>query len=92
MAMELRAEVTVSTPVGLHARPAALLVSEAMKYPASLQVESGDRRANAKSILQVLALGVKGHGRVTLVAGGERAEEALQALVRLLETGLGDTP
>lgn len=92
MAMELRTEVTVSTPVGLHARPAALLVREAMKYPASLWVEAGDRRANAKSILQVLALGVKGYGRVTLVAGGERAEEALQALVRLVESGLCDHP
>ncbi|MEW6522719.1 MAG: HPr family phosphocarrier protein [Bacillota bacterium] len=90
--MEYRADVTVVNQVGLHARPAANLVKEAMKYPAKIRIEAGDRKADAKSILQVLALGVKKDTTVTLVAEGERAEEALGALVTFIASGLGEGP
>lgn len=90
--MSYRTEVRVSNRVGLHARPAATLVKEAMKYPCRLALEFEGRSANAKSILDVLALGVSKDGLVTVVAEGSGAEEAVAGLVKFIEDGLGELP
>ncbi|MGE5590508.1 MAG: HPr family phosphocarrier protein [Bacillota bacterium] len=84
----VESRVTVVSPVGLHARPAALLVQEAAKYDCHLILEYGRRRANAKSILQVLALGVKNGEEVRICAEGKGEEEAIVALERLCRAGL----
>lgn len=84
----VESRVTVLSRVGLHARPAALLVQEAAKFDCHLVLECGPRRANAKSILQVLALGVKNGEEVRIFAEGQGEEEALNALERLCQTGL----
>ena len=66
--------------VDLHARPAAGFVRTAMGFVASIQVASGEREADAKSLLSVLALGAKGGTEIRLTASGEDAEAALDAL------------
>lgn len=88
MALMVEARVVVRTGVGLHARPAALLVQEAVKHPCRVSIEYGGKRADAKSILQVLALGVKDGEEVVLRAEGEGESEALAALVHLFAEGL----
>jgi phosphocarrier protein HPr len=77
------AQMTVETGVGLHARPAALLVGEARKYPCRLTVEHNGNVADAKSILQILGLGVRDHETVTIRADGDGEETALSALHEL---------
>jgi phosphotransferase system HPr (HPr) family protein len=72
--------VTLPDGVDLHARPAADFVRTAMGFRADIQVAAGDREANAKSLLSVLALGAKGGTDVRLTAAGDDAEAALQAL------------
>ncbi|MBE3519725.1 MAG: HPr family phosphocarrier protein [Firmicutes bacterium] len=84
----VRATVKVKNKVGLHARPAALFVQEAMKYPCKIIVESDGKRADAKSILQVLALGVKCGQEISIITEGENEHTALQKLVSLVENGL----
>ena len=66
--------------VDLHARPAADFVRTAMGFVASIQVAAGEREADAKSLLSVLALGAKGGTEIRLTASGEDAEAALDAL------------
>jgi len=90
MAVEYRREVTVKNQVGLHARPAANLVKAAMKHPVRLRIEAGGRQADAKSILQVLGLGVKVGTTITVVGEGEGAPAAVDALVEFIAAGLGE--
>jgi phosphotransferase system HPr (HPr) family protein len=82
------ARVSVNTGVGLHARPAAALVVAARAHPCSLTVEYNGKVADAKSILQVLGLGVEDHETVTVRADGEGEDAALAAIIALFTRGL----
>lgn len=77
--------VAVPEGVGLHARPAALFVQAAAKLPLDVTVgKDGGPPVNAKSLLGVLGLDVRGGEQVVLRADGEGAEQALDALSELL--------
>ena len=78
-------------PAGLHARPAALFVQTASRFVSDLQVSHGQRRANAKSILSVLTLGVNQGAAITIRAEGSDAGQALAALQALVENNFGET-
>ena len=80
--MPTSSETLVSLPadVDLHARPAADFVRTAMRFSSAIVVGAGDREANAKSLLAVLALGAKAGTTLRLRADGEDAEGALDAL------------
>ncbi|MFZ5767155.1 MAG: HPr family phosphocarrier protein [Bacillota bacterium] len=85
----VEARVVVRTGVGLHARPAAMLVQEAARHSGcQVSIEHGGRKADAKSILQVLGLGVRDGEEVTIRVEGEAEEEVLAALVHLFGEGL----
>ncbi len=85
----VEARVIVRTGVGLHARPAALLVQEASKHRCKVTIEYHSKSADAKSILQVLALGAKDGEELVIRAEGEGESEVLAALVRLFAAGGG---
>jgi phosphotransferase system HPr (HPr) family protein len=72
--------------VDLHARPAADFVRAAMRFSADIRVTTGEREADAKSLLSVLALGAKGGTQVRLTAAGDDAEAALDALRECVTT------
>lgn len=78
---------------GLHARPAAVLVSEVKKYNANVAVQNLDRDTplvSAKSLMKVVALGVvKGH-RLRFVATGEQAQQAIAGIGEAINAGLGE--
>ena len=82
--------LTVHHKVGLHARPAALFVQKAKKFDCDIKVTHGKRQANAKSILNVLALGVNQEAVITICAEGEGANQALAALETLVESNFGE--
>lgn len=79
--------VTVQNTVGLHARPATFFVQKANAYKCSIWMEKGDRKVNAKSLLGVLSLGVMKGMSVTLVADGADENEAMDAIVELIDSG-----
>ena len=89
--MSASSEVTrsriVRLPAGvdLHARPAGALIRGAAKFEASVTLAIGDRTADAKSILQVLALGATGGTELTVSTAGPDASDALEAIAGLLE-------
>ncbi|TYL39080.1 HPr family phosphocarrier protein [Natronococcus pandeyae] len=79
--------VTVVPEDGLHARPAAKFVETANEYDADVRVAAdGDDPVDAASMLAVTSLGVASGDDVTIVAEGEEAEAALDALEELLST------
>ncbi len=82
-------DVVVRTGVGLHARPAAALVQEAAKHAGDVFLEFEGRTANAKSILEVLSLGVADGRKVLVRATGDGAEEVLSKVATLLGANPG---
>ena len=71
--------------VDLHARPAGALIRGAAKFESSVTLAAGTRTADAKSILQVLALGATGGSELTVSTAGPDASDALEAIAGLLE-------
>jgi phosphocarrier protein HPr len=84
--------VVVGSKVGLHARPAALFVQAASRLPVRVTVarEGGDP-VDARSILAVLGLDVRGGEEIVLAADGDGAEQALDELATLAARDL-DAP
>ena len=71
----------VADPVGLHARPAALLARLAATFDAEILVNGTD----AASVLEIMALGVKQGETVELRATGPQAAESIVALKEMIE-------
>ena len=82
--------VTVLNKVGLHARPATFFIQKSNEFKSSIWVEKDERRVNAKSLLGVLSLGIIGDTEITIIADGVDEEEAVNALVKLVESGFTD--
>ncbi|QZE12304.1 HPr family phosphocarrier protein [Mycoplasma sp. Ms02] len=76
----------IADPIGLHARPATLLVQAAAKYKSDSRIISGSREGNLKSIMNVMALGIKHGAEVTFRVTGEDEEEAVLAIEQALKT------
>ena len=81
---------TITHAVGLHARPAALFVQTAKRYAATITIHYGERKANAKSIVQVLTLAAKQGSDLTIQAEGDDAEQALHALRDLIAANFNE--
>ncbi|EEY37037.1 fused PTS fructose transporter subunit IIA/HPr protein [Vibrio mimicus] len=78
---------------GLHARPGAMLVAEAKKFESTIRVSNldGDGQiVNAKSLMKVIALGVKHNHQLQFSAEGPDADAALQAIGAAINAGLGE--
>ena len=77
-------EITATLPAGvdLHARPAAQFVRTALGFSAQIEVMTGERAADAKSLLSVLALGAKAGTTLRLRADGDDGPVALETLGR----------
>ena len=84
-------ETTATLPAGvdLHARPAAHFVRTALGFRSKVVVAAGEREADAKSLLSVLALGAKAGTTLRLRADGDDGPVAVEALGRCL-AGLTD--
>ena len=83
-------EVVVQNQVGLHARPATFFIQKANEFKASIWVEKEEHRVNAKSLLGVLSLGIVGNTAIRVIADGADEEAAVEALVKLVESGFAE--
>ena len=83
-------KVVIKNPTGLHLRPAGILCKEAMKYKSKITFKVRDNVANAKSVLSVLGSCVRSGDLIEFTCEGVDEEEALQALVSVVESGLGE--
>lgn len=80
-------EIVVQNQVGLHARPATFFIQKANEFKSSIWVEKEDRRVNAKSLLGVLSLGIVGNTEIRIIADGSDEQEAVDGLVKLIQSG-----
>ncbi|MEO6199691.1 MAG: dihydroxyacetone kinase phosphoryl donor subunit DhaM [Cryobacterium sp.] len=78
--------VTLMNKDGLHARPAAEFVKLAGTFDSEVRVNG----TNAKSLLGIMGLGLNRGASVEISATGEQAEESVNALVGLIESGFGE--
>ncbi len=81
---EQRVEIT--NKLGIHARPAALFVKEAGRYQSDIFVLKNGQEVNGKSIMGIMMLAVECGSEITIRAQGPDSEEAVQALVKLVES------
>ena len=70
----------VMDPVGIHARPAGLLVKEAMQYSCNITLEKEGKSVDAKRIMAVMGLGVKQGQDVTVKADGADEADAIASI------------
>ena len=85
--------IKVINPTGLHARPGSNFVDEAKKYSSKITIRRLDENedpVNAKSIAFVLSLGVGKGIEIELAADGPDEKEAVDTLIALIESGLGE--
>ena len=83
--------VTIKVDIGLHARPAALFVQTAKRMQSDIHLKHGEKEANAKSIMQVLTLGVKQYDQLEITTEGPDEKDAMQALIALVESDFCET-
>lgn len=82
--------IIIPNPTGLHARPSAVLAAAAKKFNADIQLQKGDQRANAKSLVSIMGLEVNRGDQICLVANGVDAAVAIESLLGQIKEGLGE--
>lgn len=86
----VRKELTIVNKLGLHARPAAMFVQLASKYASDITVERGTERVNGKSIMGIMMLAAGKGLKITVIAEGPDAAEAVAALEELVNNKFGE--
>lgn len=76
----------ITDPVGLHARPASITVAAATKFQANVTISAKGKTGNLKSIMNVMALGVKQGDEITIEATGADADDAIKAIEAAMKT------
>lgn len=84
----VKRDFAVTYEQGLHARPASTLVRITNKFKCRITLEKEGKQADAKSLLQILGLGVGRDNRITVIAEGEDEAEAITAIERFLKGDL----
>ncbi len=76
--------ITILDEKGLHARPATVFVKAASTFKSTVMVEANGKTADGKSLLNLLALGVKHGQEIKVITKGEDEEVALNQLCDIL--------
>jgi phosphocarrier protein HPr len=79
-------EVKVLNELGLHLRPAGMLVNVANRYKSEIMLEKEGEKVNAKSIMGVMMLGAEPSSILVISAEGDDAEAAVAAIEQLFTT------
>ena len=78
----------IKDEVGIHARPAGLLVKEAKKYQSKIKIVKGENSADATKLMMVMSLGVKCGEEVAVEVEGEDEETACKEMKAFFESNL----
>ena len=85
-----RAETEIVNKLGLHARASAKLTQMASSFPCEVWLERNGRRVNAKSIMGVMMLAAGMGSEVEIETDGAQEQEAMDALVALIDGKFGE--
>lgn len=86
----LQETLTITNNIGLHARPAALLVKAATAFKSDISLVKDGKEVNARSLLSLMGAAVKQGDTVILRVDGEDEQEALTAIAALIRNGFGE--
>ena len=78
----------ITDELGIHARPAGLLVKTALDFQANIKVRKGNKEADAKRLFSLMSLAVKKGEKIEVVAEGTDETEAIAAMEHFLKTHL----
>jgi phosphocarrier protein len=82
--MTIKKELIIKNKSGLHARPAAIFVQIANKYDCEIAIRKGKQKINGKSIMGIMMLAAEAGSKITIIAAGDDAQEAVRELEKLL--------
>lgn len=74
------AKYIIGNSLGIHARPAAEIAKVASQFKSDINLSSNDKKANAKSLLMIMAMGVKNGQELVVTANGDDEDKAIEAL------------
>ncbi|MFV0287895.1 MAG: HPr family phosphocarrier protein [Mycoplasmatales bacterium] len=80
----MKKEFIVTDPVGLHARPATLLVNEASKYASDIKIIVNEKEANLKSIMGVMSLGIGTNQTFIVEVADDSETEAIDGITKVI--------
>lgn len=83
-------QIKIINKLGLHARPAALLVQKANKFKSEITLEKEGQRVNGKSIMGVMMLAAEQGSILTISAQGEDEVQAVEALIEIVQSKFGE--
>jgi len=86
----IKTSTTISNKLGLHARASAKLTKLAGSFPCDVWMSRGERRVNAKSIMGVMMLAAGVGTEVVVETDGDREQEAMAALLALIQDKFGE--
>lgn len=79
---------TIKDEIGIHARPAGLLVKCAVKFSSSVTVSKGEKSADAKKLFALMGLGAKCGDSVTVTVSGDDEDDAAKEIKCFFESNL----
>lgn len=79
---------TIKEPVGIHARPAGLLVKAIKGYKSTVTISKGDKSVNAIKLMALMGMGIKCGDTITVQVEGEDEDVAAPALEKFLSENL----
>lgn len=82
--------IKLTNPTGLHARPAGIFVKHASQFKSEVEISFKEKTINAKSIMGVMSLGLGNGDEFVIRTTGDDESEAMDALVKLIESGFGE--
>lgn len=82
--------VTVKNKMGIHARPAAMLVQLVGKYKSEIYFEKDGERVNGSSIMGVMLLAAARNSMIKVIAEGDDELEAIDSIESLFNSAFGE--
>lgn len=82
--------LTVTNAQGFHMRPAMNFTTEMNKYPCTVTLRVNQTEVDGKSLMKIIAAGIKCGAELEIICDGEQENEALAAAVSMIESGFGE--
>ncbi|NLU51882.1 MAG: HPr family phosphocarrier protein [Clostridiaceae bacterium] len=83
-------EVVISSKTGLESKMAARLIQKASSYESNIWIQKDERKANAKSLLGLLSLGISPGDTITIITDGRDEATALSELEAFANNGMAE--
>lgn len=83
-------KTTLKNAQGFHMRPASVFANTLGKYKCDITIKYNGNDINAKSLMNIIAVGIKCGSEIEIICDGSDEKEALKEAVSLIESGLGE--